>query len=159
MPKWRRDLDYVEGDDIQPSNMPKASVEKFAENLAEFAEFKVGQDPRDLVEKLGGSIHFQDLDDWAAEDGSIFVHGEGEFDILLARYTSPRRDRFTVAHELGHYFLHSNQGETQIIAHRKGSTRIEWEANWFAAGLLMPREPFARYCKKQNDLDKATSLL
>ncbi|MDA0837815.1 MAG: ImmA/IrrE family metallo-endopeptidase [Planctomycetota bacterium] len=30
-----------------------------------------------------------------------------------------------------------------IIANWRGSTRIEWEANWFAAGLLMPAAVFS----------------
>ncbi|MGZ0175141.1 MAG: ImmA/IrrE family metallo-endopeptidase, partial [Planctomycetales bacterium] len=74
--------------------------------------------------------------------GSIFVHGTEDFDICLPTYTSPLRDRFTIAHELGHYFLHSDQGEIPIVAFRNGSTRIEWEANWFAASLLMPKAEF-----------------
>ena len=30
-----------------------------------------------------------------------------------------------------------------IQATRYGSGRVEWEANWFAAGLLMPEEQFS----------------
>jgi len=82
------------------------------------------------------------------ESGSIFVHAPNDFDILLAQYTSPIRDRFTLAHEIGHYYLHSNQGDNPIVATRKGSTRIEWEANWFAAELLMPRSEFQRIHRK-----------
>ena len=143
---------YTEGDAIKPCNVVKHHVEDFARRMASVAEFKLGDDPAEIVERLGGSIHYADLDEWASEDGSIFIHGESDFDILLSHYTSPLRDRFTVAHELGHYFLHSEQGSTPIIAHRKGSTRIEWEANWFAAGLLMPSEPFKKYCEKHSDL-------
>jgi Zn-dependent peptidase ImmA (M78 family) len=29
-----------------------------------------------------------------------------------------------------------------MIAGRKGSNRVEWEANWFAASLLMPEDVF-----------------
>jgi Zn-dependent peptidase ImmA (M78 family) len=51
------------------------------------------------------------------------------------------RPRFTVAHELGHLFLH--QKESQRFA-RASSSQIqpyensEWQANTFAAELLMP---------------------
>ena len=31
-----------------------------------------------------------------------------------------------------------------MIAGRKGSNRVEWEANWFAASLLMPEEAFKK---------------
>ncbi len=155
MSKWRRlGIGYIEGNLIQPSNMPKLDVEKYAERLAGVAHFTVGQDPAELIDTIGGRVEYQDIEDWAAEDGSIFVHAESDFDVLLSRYTSPLRDRFTIAHELGHYFLHSEQGEVPIIAHRKGSTRIEWEANWFAAALLMPREAFAKACQRTDDIGR-----
>ncbi len=55
----------------------------------------------------------------------------------------PRR-RFTIAHEIGHYCLHSNQ-HRRFIDTRKNMSRTgsywdtyEYEANAFAAELLMP---------------------
>lgn len=51
------------------------------------------------------------------------------------------RDRFTVAHELGHYLLHQVQN---IVLARTGNNKIEafrnpeWQADTFAAELLMP---------------------
>jgi len=142
----RDDIDYREGDEIKPSNAYKAKVEEYAEQVATAFDFGVGEHPSAIVEKLGGRIHYEAMDELLDEAGSIFVHGEADFDILLPEYTSPKRDRFTIAHELGHYFLHSTQGETPIIAYRQGSTRIEWEANWFAAALLMPASEFRSAC-------------
>ncbi len=151
--KFRRpNLYYLEGELIQPSNVHKARVEEFAQQISKMFDYKVGGEIHNLVEKMAGRIHYQHLDEWINESGSIFVHGEFDFDILLPVYTSPRRDCFTVAHELGHYFLHSDLGKTPIIAYRKGSTRIEWEANWFAASLLMPADPFRIACQKTQSL-------
>lgn len=55
------------------------------------------------------------------------------------------RQRFTIAHELGHYFLHKGEvdkasnGLTDNGIYRSGlPTRLEVEANEFAAKLLMP---------------------
>lgn len=52
------------------------------------------------------------------------------------------RDRFTIAHELGHLILH---GPESIVFHRKENMESikayenpEWQANVFAAALLMP---------------------
>ena len=51
------------------------------------------------------------------------------------------RDRFTLAHEVGHFTLHRNQDyrfarvETYVPAYRNA----EWQANTFASQLLMPR--------------------
>lgn len=148
----RRTISYLEGENILPSNLMKDRVEDYAEQVAAFGEFEIGESPADLAKKFGGKIHFAQMDDWKDENGSIFVHEESDFDIILPLYTSPRRDTFTVAHELGHYFLHSNQGENPIVAYRKGSTRIEWEANWFAAALLMPQTPFRKACEKTDDI-------
>ncbi len=71
--------------------------------------------------------------------------------IGLNRDQSTTRQRFTLAHELGHFFLHNNQdGELHIdrtsrfvvqLRDAKSSTGAsddEREANFFAAELLMP---------------------
>lgn len=50
------------------------------------------------------------------------------------------RDLFTMAHELGHYFMHNKTS----IEYARGSVPIyrqpEWQANTFAAELLAPSE-------------------
>lgn len=144
MSSYRKEIEYTEGDEIVPCNLTKAEVEAYAGDLAIEADFSVGSDPAELVKRMTGRIHFQDIEEWFEEKtGSIFVHAPFDFDIYLPQYTSALRDRFTIAHELGHYFLHSEQGEGPIVAYRSGSTRIEWEANWFAAALLMPRKEFS----------------
>jgi Zn-dependent peptidase ImmA (M78 family) len=147
----RKGITYLVGDEIRPTNLRKAQVEDYARKVAAKLAFDVANDPKDLVTLLDGTIHFQSLDDMMEESGSIFVHAPNDFDILLAQYTSPIRDRFTLAHEIGHYFLHSNQGDIPIVATRRGSTRIEWEANWFAAELLMPKSEFTRVHKQLQD--------
>jgi Zn-dependent peptidase ImmA (M78 family) len=145
---------YREGNDVPPSNLTKSQVEAYAEKVANAFNFQVSDDPADLVALLGGRIRYQELREWADDTGSIFVHGEQDFDICLPYYTSPLRDRFTLCHELGHYFLHSEQGEIPIIATRRGSTRIEWESNWFAAALLMPRDEFKNVLANTDDLSR-----
>jgi hypothetical protein len=150
---FRRDgLQYLEGDEIAPTNLRKNRVENFAKRVAKVGDFEIGGDLELLTEQFGGTIHFQHMEEWLKEDGSIFVHGRASFDIVLPYYTSPLRDRFTVAHELGHYFLHSDQGQIPIIAFRQGSTRIEWEANWFAAALLMPESEFTSAFRESGSL-------
>ena len=59
---------------------------------------------------------------------------------------NPRRTHFTLAHELGHYFLHYKlkgisdiPQDTFYTFNRKSSyDQFEREANWFASAFLMP---------------------
>jgi Zn-dependent peptidase ImmA (M78 family) len=99
-----------------------------------------------LVKNLGGEIIVKSTTETGdqTEDGAIEVRKEQEFTIYLSPFTGPLRDRFTIAHELGHYFLHSKVGKKRIRVPRAGGGREEWEANWFAAGFLMPEEMFRK---------------
>lgn len=131
------------------SGLPKAVVDKFASDLAYHLKYEPGADLLPVVEGLGGRISILDVSDFSElPSGSIRIEREGNFEISLAAHTGPMRDRFTIAHELGHYFLHylypnkNGQHIERLEAARYGSGRVEWEANWFAAGFLMPSETF-----------------
>lgn len=55
------------------------------------------------------------------------------------------RRRFTIAHELGHFFLHHNGYEIEYLDKRSNTTNPEeTEANRFAAELLMPEDLLRR---------------
>lgn len=65
------------------------------------------------------------------------------------------RSRFTVAHELGHYFIeeHHNALVAGALPHPSftefnSDNVIEKEADLFAASLLMPKNKFISSCKK-----------
>jgi Zn-dependent peptidase ImmA (M78 family) len=60
------------------------------------------------------------------------------------------RDNFTIAHELGHYILHSDFGKKPAVFKRCGSDRLECEANWFAGAFLMPEEEFKKVFLENN---------
>lgn len=139
----RGDLQYEKAADYA-CNQPKDWVDTYASNAAAVLRLEPGGDLHQLVEKLGGRIQYRDLFDAEADADTIFVHGPRDFDIILSTASSPARDRFTIAHELGHYFLHSESGRRPLVAARSGSDRAEWEANWFAAGLLMPKDAFQK---------------
>ncbi|KYK49921.1 hypothetical protein A1D31_39435 [Bradyrhizobium liaoningense] len=133
-----------------PCGLTKAVVDKFASDLADHLGYRPGDELSEIVAKLGGRILSQNILDFGkfSSSGSIRIEREGSFEILLASHTGRLRDRFTIAHELGHYFLHfvyARRNGAQIErmeALRYGSGQVEWEANWFAAGFLMPATPF-----------------
>ncbi|WP_430933274.1 ImmA/IrrE family metallo-endopeptidase [Saccharicrinis sp. 156] len=66
--------------------------------------------------------------------------------IAVKSTESEVRQRFTIAHELGHYLFHSNKVDDIFISNvlfrnessSTGEIRMEREANSFAAAILMP---------------------
>jgi Zn-dependent peptidase ImmA (M78 family) len=95
-----------------------------------------------LLKTLGGEIEV----DNRAE--SLEVREPGDFTVIIPTHTSQVRDRFTIAHELGHYFLHYRAPESHRIGERTstftrlGSNVAETQANVFASNLLMPADHF-----------------
>jgi Zn-dependent peptidase ImmA (M78 family) len=82
------------------------------------------------------------------DDLSGFFFREGERRVIGVNSTHPPvRQRFTIAHELGHYILHDSEGlhldEAFKFRDRVSSLAIdpqEIDANRFAAELLMPED-------------------
>lgn len=125
----------------RPIGWEKRTVQKFASDAAKKLGYKPGDNIEAVVEKLGGKIEVSDWDS-SNDTGAIQVRGKNDFLISLSPLSGHRRSRFTIAHELGHYMLHSQMGKIPIQVRRDGFGRVEWEANWFAAGFLMPEEEF-----------------
>lgn len=132
---------------------PKPNVEAFAENVAKQVEFEAGDSIEELVERVGGRLEVGTSGSGDEESGSIVARALDDFTIYVSRHTSLKRDRFTIAHELGHLLLHlgplkKTNPDAIMRATRwvdegdDGQRRAEWEANWFAAGFLMPSTEF-----------------
>lgn len=149
--------------DLQPSPKTFRDIERFAESVLEKEGFDRNQmSIRDFVTKLGGKIEILREPDYKQlESGSLDVRGHRDFTIYLSPFTSVLRDNFTVAHELGHLFLHTGEPWGSLptkIGRYKGENerleRIEQQANRFAAALLMPRDDFKEVAERtKNDLN------
>lgn len=134
--------------DIEPTGMPKAEVEELALNYRK-KFFDNDTSPQEAYEKIfakyDGSIEYDENEE---RSETLQVFSDYSFDIFLPFNSSNVRDNFTIAHELGHYFLHVRNNKLKIrrVAkfNRKGSDRLEWEANWFAAEFLMPHKEFKK---------------
>lgn len=139
----------------QPIGWSRSDVQQFGSKAAKSLGYTPGSDIEVIVKKLGGDITVSDWES-ARNTGSITVKGPKNFTISLSPLSGERRSRFTIAHELGHYMLHSQLGKIPISVRRDGSGRVEWEANWFAAGFLMPEEEFkARQSEGYGDAELA----
>ena len=98
---------------------------------------------------------------WKGIDGFLRRNPDNakEWWITYSTNVLPERQRFTKAHELGHYILHSQQknefrcGPDVIIEKDTGEPNIEAQANQFAIYLLMP----ANHVRSR--IEKATSTL
>lgn len=146
-----------------PTHASKKDIGLFAEHVRKFFRDKKIDDLRAMVAALGGNIR---VDENVAPDSdipeSIIVRDKNDFDIFLSSLTTFKRDRFTIAHELGHLFLHypmvlgqcPSEEKPKMRATRwvdendKDLLRTEWEANWFAASFLMPEQAFHEQWKE-----------
>jgi hypothetical protein len=161
------------------------------ESLAEFVRkhFNLGErtpvDVESLAKEIGADVEypvsFTDADYVRnGERGeqqlrTISIDATDKVRILLSPMDGYTARRFTLAHELGHYFLHSVDWTTfELDNPNFGARRVygvkPWtpnylseaddEANWFAAALLMPRTMVSRALTEcQNNLDMASRLL
>jgi Zn-dependent peptidase ImmA (M78 family) len=71
--------------------------------------------------------------------------------------SDPRRERFNIAHELGHLELHRRElvfpcdaGSINDWPSGGATQNLEQEANEFAAGLLLPEKLFAPLCREMD---------
>ena len=118
-----------------------------------------------VIEENGIKLVFEDMDD--SDSGLLLIEG-GKATIAINKSHHTNRQRFTAAHECGHYFLHRGDGDKQLFvdqAFARGATAsagtdsIEIEANQFAAELLMPEEMVRESVGGQSLSDLDISLL
>lgn len=101
-----------------------------------------------IASLYGADVRFRGFED----ETSGLLYSEGGRRIIVVNAAHhPNRQRFTVAHELGHLALHADQAglfvDHNLVMFRKqaeGFDPREYEANLFASALLMPEEMLRR---------------
>ena len=99
--------------------------------------------------------------DFNSKLSGMLVLYQNDYYISVNSNHSRRRRTFTISHELGHYFLHSNT-QTAFTCNEVlqcNNCGIEREANDFAAELLMPTKTFYYYLKKGYSLSEISNCL
>lgn len=106
----------------------------------------------DLGNKISGAIKYE--------------KEEGKYRILINEKDSESRKRFTIAHELGHYFLHSNILKSDEILvdtlyrmkSEKDDKEREMEADYFAGALLMNKKLLEKMYEKDYSITSLAQI-
>ena len=125
-------------------------------------EYKINELPvpvNEIAVKRGLEIKPYDLCEYVS---GVLVIKDGLGFIGYNPTESKVRQRFTVAHELGHYELHNKQNESALFVDKEfkvefrnqdsstGEMLREREANAFAAALLMPEKLLIKEIKNHH---------
>ncbi|MGO3181489.1 MAG: ImmA/IrrE family metallo-endopeptidase [Aequorivita sp.] len=121
-----------------------------------------------LAKKLKISIERQDLND---DVSGFLLKKEGKATVGLNTNHPEVRQRFTIAHEIGHFKLHNFESPLFVdyfytgsmlrsnesnklyrSTHNSNNPSMEKEANFFAANLLMPKILIKAEIEKLNSL-------
>ena len=138
----------------------KKKIETLTQKI--LGECNVGEPPvpiEAIAQRYGLQIRFQALQ----SDLSGFLYREqGDGVIGVNSIHAKVRQRFTIAHELGHFLLHQNDSlHVDRAVHvkfrsnlaKQGTDVDEMEANSFAAEILMPRALIEREFEQSEPID------
>lgn len=100
-------------------------------------------DPIVIAQRMGVTPYLSSLGDTS---GLIVRPANEPAKIYINQFESKARQRFTCAHEIGHYVERTrNEDNSYTFRDRrsgKADTPHEWYADFFAANLLMPQAVF-----------------
>lgn len=141
---------------IKPCGLSAEQISEITEVLRDALDYPKTS-LRNCIKKLGGEFK-TDNTKIDSIGGSINVDGPSNFVIFLTDLTDEFRNNFTIAHELGHYILHSRFGEIKLTANSdvNNDALEEREANCFAAEFLMPAKQIREDFKKGASISELT---
>lgn len=142
------------------SYVSSKKIEKIATDLLKSNKvLKIPIDLELLAHRLDLKVDYSDLGD---DVSGLIVMNENGGSIGINEDHPLVRQRFSLAHEIGHFILHREDKELFIDkkyttvfrdeTSSSGEDKYEIQANAFAAALLMPKVKIKKYVKKE-DLD------
>lgn len=140
-----------------------SAIVSVANNFSREVKFSPGKNIYAFLKKLKGRVwptEFWDVG--RGPKGSIWVRSDGPFIIWTSKGDSTAVERFTIAHELGHYVLHFRDNpnrpkDKHMMAGRYDNGASEREANIFAINLLLPRKFIEEKLKSGLDVHEIAS--
>jgi len=152
----------------KPKTYSDDYIATIANKVRESLKLERPYSPEEVVKKLCGEINETINEEYV--DAYIKKSGETSFIIQLNADRAKTRKSFTIAHELGHLFLHMgfliddekwnaiNEDYQDSAFYRMSGHNIpgfyaqeEHEANVFAANFLMPKDEFIRVANDNLD--------
>ncbi len=107
----------------------------------------------EIADYYGIKIFYKYIDSLS---GKIIKREDNDYEIIVSVLHPHTRQRFTLAHELAHYFLHRKEigdGINENALYRSGlSNEIELEANRLASNIIMPTHKIHEYLEKIKNL-------
>ncbi len=101
-------------------------------------------------------IEYEESDEYKDEFSGLIKKMGDRYRIIVNKKHTENRKRFSLAHELAHYYLHKDEIERAAIVddglYRSGrSEATEFQANSLAARILMPESLIVLYLKEAKD--------
>lgn len=127
--------------------MISENIELKAEHVLSFLNVKTTPVP---IEEIASRTQIKISRAPSRDFSGLLIRKDGHALIGVNSDEAPVRQRFTIAHELGHFYLHPQQDAFVDYRNRKGtkkdedSTIKERQADMFAAALLMPRKNLSK---------------
>ncbi len=135
-----------------------ADILAIAKTARDAAEAFCSRDPFSIADADGVRVCFYDL----GSLNGMYTVLDGVSFIALSESLGSTEARLVCAHELGHHFLHKSIAHTSALADStlfSGGGRLEYEANVFAAELLVSDEALYDAVKTCPDIARAASEL
>ncbi|WP_223203903.1 ImmA/IrrE family metallo-endopeptidase [Bacillus halotolerans] len=129
----------------------RKAINDIANSIKNALDLQIPVEIEKVPEMLGGTLIYEEFDDDKLE--AMISKHEDNFIIQISPNSPFNRRRFSIAHELGHLFLHmgyliddnlwQSVGDYRdSVYYRLGHSTEEYEANEFAAAILMPEHEF-----------------
>ncbi len=139
----------------------KSSCFQSIRRLAEYLAMEYSEDITPLEKIVAAEELDLFYDSYGDSFDGLTVYDRGQFFIHIntQRSNKPQstRARFTIAHELGHYFIDNHRIGLKSglltphfsVNNENTSNRIEREADYFASCLLMPEDRFKKFVHRK----------
>src|SRR5476651_332873 len=154
---------FAEPAKAQALGASATEIEELAGECLRQMELDRGGDLTAAVSRLGGRV--STMRSFGGGGSKLEAIGN-EFVIEIFDHTHPRRDRFEIAHGLGHWVMH------YLIPNQRDQVGIAWlrvpqyedspansEANRFAFAFLMPADEIREFAATVSDTDRLTHAI